>query len=140
MRVLIGIDCGVNTGFAVAVDKKLSLVTSFKIHEAMDMVREYNHQSKEMGSRLIVYVEDARKRSQNPRDKRAMLKQQGVGSVKRDAKIWEDFLKDEEIEFVLIDPKTNKTKLDANKFKLYTGFSLKTNEHGRDAAMLIFER
>ena len=65
-------------------------------------------------------------------------KLQGVGSVKRDATIWEDFLKDLGVKFEMVAPKRNVTKLTQETFKRYTGWSSKTNEHGRDAAMLIY--
>lgn len=38
----------------------------------------------------------------------------------------------------MVPPKNNKTKLDATKFKQITGWKERTNEHGRDAAMLCF--
>ena len=65
-------------------------------------------------------------------------KLQGVGSVKRDATIWEDFLKDLGVKFEMVAPKMNVTKLTQETFKRYTGWKKLTNEHGRDAAMLVF--
>lgn len=63
---------------------------------------------------------------------------QGVGSVKRDASIWEDYLKDLGVSFEMVAPKRNVTKLKQETFKRYTGWDKRTNEHGRDAAMLVF--
>ena len=37
-------------------------------------------------------------------------------------------------------PKDNKTKLNADQFSRITKWEGRTNEHGRDAAMLIFGR
>ena len=65
-------------------------------------------------------------------------KLQGVGSVKRDASIWEDYLTDLGIEFEMVAPKRNVTKLSQDRFKAMTGWKNRTNEHGRDAAMLVF--
>ena len=69
---------------------------------------------------------------------------QGVGSVKRDASVWEDFLTDlvkefgSILDFQMVAPKNNKTKLSSNQFNTYTNWNRRTNEHGRDAAMLVF--
>ena len=63
---------------------------------------------------------------------------QGVGSVKRDASIWEAFLKDLGIEYEMVAPKRNVTKLTQERFKAITGWGKRTNEHSRDAAMLIY--
>lgn len=136
--IRIGIDTGVNTGFAMTINSELKEVSTIKIHKALEYVKNMKSHADSIGKKLIVYIEDARKRSHDPKDKRAMFKMQGVGSVKRDAKIWEDFLKDEKIDFVLVDPKRNKTKLNADKFKLYTKWEARTSEHSRDACMLIF--
>ena len=63
---------------------------------------------------------------------------QGAGSIKRDAKIWEDFLMDIGVNHEMISPAKNRTKLKADTFKTYTGWENPTNEHSRDAAMLVF--
>ena len=65
-------------------------------------------------------------------------KLQGVGSAKRDASIWEDYLTDLGVEFEMVAPKRNITKLSQERFKVITGWQNRTNEHGRDAAMLVF--
>ena len=65
-------------------------------------------------------------------------KLQGVGSVKRDCTIWEDFLKDLNVSFEMVAPKRNVTKLTHEQFVRLTGYDKRTNEHNRDAAMLVF--
>ena len=69
-------------------------------------------------------------------EERKML--QGVGSVKRDAKIWEDFLTDIGIPFEMTHPKNSVTKLNDLSFRKLTKYSKRTSEHSRDAAMLVF--
>lgn len=130
----IGIDCGVNTGFAVwCINRqKLISVKSLKIHQAILKIIE----AKKRGGEIKVYIEDARLRKWFGKD--SQLKKQGAGSVKRDSKIWEDFCIDYEIPYQLVNPKDNKTKLDAKTFKTYTKFEGVTNEHSRDASMLVF--
>lgn len=62
----------------------------------------------------------------------------GAGSIKRDAKIWQDFLEDGKYNFEMVAPKNNTTKLRADVFSKMTNWKDKTNEHSRDAAMLVF--
>lgn len=133
---IIGIDPGINTGYAIweVEDKRFWIIQSIMIHEAIKSFLTY----KETGllNQIFVRVEDARKRKWFGKSGREQL--QGAGSIKRDAKIWEDFLTDLGIDFEMVAPKNNKTKLDAKKFALITKFEGKTNEHGRDAGMLCF--
>jgi hypothetical protein len=132
----IGIDCGVNTGFAVwsAKEVKFVKVASIPIHKALFEVKK----AFDSGKNLKVYIEDARLRKWF--GSRSNEKLQGAGSVKRDSKIWEDFCKDYQIPYELVNPKDNKTKLDAKQFKAYTRYEGVTNEHSRDASMLVFQR
>lgn len=127
----IGIDCGVSTGFALSENGKLQRVESMTITQAMQEVLTLKHPD------LIVYIEDARKRTWFTGGKE---KAQGAGSIKRDCGIWEQFCKEQEIQFVLVHPKANNTKLKAEVFKRITGWTGRTNEHARDAAMLIMGR
>lgn len=136
----IGIDPGVHTGLAVwdATGKRFIGVECHPIHKAMTLVRDLHAQ----GMVQRVYFEDARLRTwygnNNARKDRAKL--QGAGSVKRDSQIWEDFLRDLGIGFIPVPPKNNATKLRAEPFRKLTGWDASTNEHGRDAAMLVFGR
>ena len=132
-KMLIGIDCGVNTGYARTNNGELQVVSSMSIIEAMACVASYRGQMPP----IKVYIEDARKRKWFTGGRE---KAQGVGSVKRDAQIWEEFCKHQGFEYELVAPKNNKTKLDAKSFKKLTGWTCQTNEHGRDAAMLIYGR
>lgn len=132
--MLIGIDPGVNTGFAI-IGTCVNECKSAPIHEVMSWVMNATRY------KPFIYVEDARKRKWFGNNSRA--KAQGAGSVKRDCKIWQDFLDDllkrDLIKgYDLVHPKNNSTKLKADKFKMLTGFKGRTNEHGRDAYMLIY--
>lgn len=139
MKILIGIDTGVHTGFAVAFDHgeggELQKVQSLSITQAMQSVLEYEdeHDLKD----IMLYIEDARKRTWFTGGRE---KAQGVGSVKRDAQIWEDWCKEQGINFKLIHPAANATKKKVEDFTRMTGWAGRTNEHGRDAAMLVFKR
>lgn len=134
--IYIGIDTGVNTGIAIweSKTKQFISIESVKIHEAMATVNHCVTTFANGG--IVVRVEDARKRKWF--GETGKEKAQGVGSIKRDAVIWEDFLTGLGCEFQLVAPKNNKTKLSAVQFKQYTSWVGKTNEHGRDAAMLVY--
>lgn len=135
----IGIDCGAKTGFCVwnAQLKLIRYLETVMIHQAMEEVQQL-HQA--WPGQVFVRIEDARLRSWIPRQKTESAergRREGAGSIKRDAKIWEDFLKDRGIPFEMVAPKNNKTKVKADHFKKLTGYSKPTNEHSRDAAMLV---
>jgi hypothetical protein len=130
----IGIDTGVKTGIAVwsVQEKKFTIVETTKIHKAMDRVKFFHD-----GYDIKVRVEDARLRKWIPYESgREVL--QGVGSVKRDASIWEDFLTDIICPHELVPPKNNKTKISKEYFNKITGWDRPSSSHARDAAMLVF--
>lgn len=134
----IGIDAGVNTGVAVWDDKqkKLLSVESMQLHQALEKVLNLH-----LTGKICVIIEDARLRTWFGEDfyksKRCL---QGVGSVKRDCKVWEEFCTDKKIEYYMQHPRHNVTKMSAEAFQIVTGYKGRTNEHGRDAAMLVFNR
>jgi len=132
-ELLIGIDTGTNTGFASysPISRKLLSVETLLIHEAMERVLSASQSLK-----LKVRFEDARLRKVFGDTGREVL--QGAGSIKRDAVIWEDFLKDKGITYEAVAPKDNKTKLSEQAFKQMTGWTSLTSNHARDAAMLVF--
>lgn len=138
--ILIGIDTGTHTGVAVwdsRARKFLKLLT-VPIHKAWAFVID---QHARYGDRLFVIFEDARQRSWYGSDSgRVAAKLQGAGSVKRDAAIWEDFLTDYGIAFRAVPPVRGATKLDGDYFARLTGWTEKTSNHARDAAMLVFGR
>ncbi|MDS7933621.1 hypothetical protein RMB03_20645 [Acinetobacter sp. V91_7] len=146
-KVLIGIDTGVNTGFAVAIDQgnggQLQDVDSHTITLAMSKVLELVEIHSKQNIKL--FIEDARKRTWFGNADARQAKsgagvREGIGSVKRDAQIWEDWCKEQGLKYQMIHPAANKTKTDAKYFLKLTGWAKRTNEHARDAAMLVFGR
>lgn len=132
-KYYIGIDCGVQTGICVwsKEDKKIRHIATVKIHEAMEGVKFW-HQSNP--GQVFVRVEDARKVI----FKTDLVKAQGAGSVKRDAIIWEDYLEWLKIDFEMVRPKKQITKLSAAAFKQITKYDGSTSSHARDAGMLVY--
>ncbi len=136
--LIIGIDAGKNTGFAVwnVHLQNFIHIETYLIHQAIDKVKEYLH----TGASVKLVIEDARKRQWFDDKKNNRSKLQGAGSIKRDCTIWEDFCEDLGITYELVAPKHNVTKLTAEKFVVWTKYKGQTNEHNRDAAMLVFGR
>lgn len=130
--IIIGIDPGVKTGVACfdLKTRRLIEVRTFSILEALDFVRSLSKEVK------VVYVEDARKVKYGT----AIVRAQGAGSIKRDCKIWEEFLTREQVPAVYLRPNKELTKYDAKLFQKVTGWDKRTSEHARDAAMLVFNR
>lgn len=131
-RKLIGIDTGVNTGVSIwnVSEGRFELITSTSILKAFEIIRAHKSYIE------MVYVEDARQ----VKYKTSRYKAQGAGSVKRDCGIWEEFLAMEKIPSTFVRPQKAITKIDAARFKRMTRWEGRTNEHGRDAAMLIYGR
>lgn len=134
--VLLGIDPGVHTGVG-AIDGDSKIAGSMPIHQAMQFIADLEEKKKD----IHIRVEDARQRKWFGPNSAA--KKQGAGSVKRDCKIWEDFIIDlkktseQSITFEMIHPVKGATKINAKMFRQITGIQKRTNEHGRDAYMLI---
>lgn len=145
----IGIDTGVNTGIAVWDNRRRSFeqISTVKIHKAMEIVKDMVEACEEKKERIVIRVEDPRQRTwyetnRLPRDEERK-RLQGVGSVKRDASVWDDYLSDlykthKYMTYEMVAPKHNVTKLTKEQFASYTSYQGRTNEHSRDAAMLVF--
>lgn len=137
--IKIGIDAGVNTGFAKMYGNDLVEVKTYSIIEALQAVEWTIKYASENGINLKVFIEDARKRKWiAPQAGKERL--QGVGSVKRDSKIWQEFCVHYGIDFELVAPKNNKTKTSRDFLKKTTGWTGRTSEHARDAVMLVWGR
>lgn len=131
---VVGIDPGINTGLALydKQGKKLTVVMTVQVHQAFELVKRMNQD----GIKIFVRVEDARKRKRYGPNSNAKI--QGAGAIKIQCRQWEMFLQQEGISFDLVAPARIKTKVDAKKFKIITGWAGRTNNHGRDAAMLVY--
>ncbi len=140
----VGIDTGVHTGYAEwdCKSKQFVMVKTMMIHQAMIRLHERIRAWRRDGKQFIIRVEDARQRKwfceKYTKDGAHRNIQQGAGSVKRDAKIWEDYLTEQNVNFEMVAPKNNTTKLNAVAFKVLTGYQGQTSEHTRDAAMMVF--
>ncbi|TGK36291.1 hypothetical protein EHO65_18230 [Leptospira andrefontaineae] len=143
-RYYIGIDPGTKTGFAVwnTETRKFEEICTLSIDEAIkkltDNIGKPIPGLIDMRQDLLVLVEDARKRKWFGKNGRGKL--QGAGSIKRDCTIWEKFLTKNKIPFEMVHPMAGRTKWNAQDFKKYTGWTKRTSEHARDAALIVFGR
>lgn len=140
--IWIGIDPGEHTGIAVWNSGRHCFedIATLKIHEALDWVRDYwrvHHPN------LKVVFEDARLRKwfkQETSTSEYRGKLMGAGAAKRDAAIWEEFLTDYGIPFEARKPQPGGTKWNKEYWERVTGWTKRTSEHARDAALLVFQK
>lgn len=139
-RFLVGIDPGVTTGVAVwdrEADDFVSIASATAI-AAMAQVAKY-----EPGI-VEVWFEDARLRTwfggADARQKRSGAGiREGVGSVKRDSSLWQEFCEHYGFAYRAVKPAPGATKWNAERFKRITGWDGRTSNHARDAAALVFK-
>ena len=143
----IGIDPGVNTGYAIwsSRSKQFLVVESKAAVEAeVDVVAYWNMSLASMASPaptdIHVVVEDTRK-LRLPKHLQSAGRTKGAGSVGRDMQRWAEFLTHHGIPHTMapMSPKEFRTMDDA-AFRKKTGWDKRTNEHGRSAAGLIWNR
>ena len=136
--ILIGIDTGVKTGYALSIDGVPMAVSTETILSAQDKVYKAHEEALASDVTLIVCIEDVRKRTWVDHSiGKERLK--GVGSVTRDCSIWQEFCERYGIRYLLVAPANIDTKRSAKDFKMITGWTGRTSEHGRDAAMMIYK-
>lgn len=133
-RYIVGIDPGVHTGFALwdADKKALAEVASMGIVEAL--LRTQN--MRDANTLHMVVFEDARLRTYFGTKGREAL--QGAGSIKRDCSVWGEWLAMLGCPVRNVSPLCKGPKVNAERFVKLTGWTGRTNEHARDAAMLVF--
>jgi hypothetical protein len=133
-HLIIGIDPGVTTGLAVwsSVERELIIATSGQRCQIESHIKHFA-----MNNSIFVRFEDARLRTWFGQSGKEKL--QGAGSIKRDSQLWEEWLIHHNIPFEKVAPKNNRTKISATSFNKITQYPKKTNEHARDAAMLVYK-
>jgi hypothetical protein len=135
--IVIGIDPGVKTGYAIydAQKRELKQYGSGSIFNVFKIVGEH---WEEYGANITVIVEDARLcKYAGPNGNAARM---GVGSVKRDSQIWVEYLKLLGASFKQVDPRHNKLKkLSAKDLTKFIGHDVSgSNQHARDAISLAW--
>lgn len=141
--IRIGIDTGDHTGVAVwDTERRMFLqIETATLPAAFDIVAFWVSIRGQQGVEVV--IEDARLRKWIPRYgdiSRTIGRAQGAGSVKRDAKIWQQFCELRGLRLTSKAPTKGLTKWDAAAFSRITGWNGRTSEHARDAALLVWMR
>ena len=131
-NIVVGIDPGVKTGFAVwnIENQEFMHLKTLSIIQAIHELKPFIYCLRE------IRVEDARLRTWFGKSGREKL--QGVGSVKRDCAIWQEFCEYHKIPFLAIKPESGSTKWTSEYFKRVTGWTGRTSVHARDAGVLVY--
>jgi len=133
--VRIGIDPGTKTGVAAynVETKQIIACKTSGIVNVMSLITLLAYDEEFL---VEIWFEDARKRKWFGNSGREKL--QGAGSIKRDCSIWEEFCNEHSIKHKMIPPRDISTKMDKKLFAKITGWTGRTSEHSRDAAMIVF--
>ncbi len=134
IRMVCAIDPGVNTGMALAIDGVLHEVYTVSFTKAQADILELVNR----GNAIELVIEDPRGQYV-PLAQREPQRIKGVGSVERDCKLWIEFCEFYGIPYRLVKPGKYR-KIDAKTFKQITGWTDRTSEHARAAAMMVFEK
>lgn len=138
ITTIVGIDPGVNTGFAVVDNGELSDVLTLSFTEAQAWCLKCRARYAEQGNvhTLELVIEDPRGQYV-PYGQREAQRIKGVGSVERDCKLWIEFCEFYGIPYRLVKPGKYR-KIDAATFRKWTGYEGRTSEHARAAAMMVW--
>ena len=134
----IGIDVGIHNGFAVwdKTAKRLIELSTYKTWEVIMWLLVKKNDEVDFTVRI-----------ENPNTwvnygtlttKEVNGRKQGAGSVKRSYQVLIEFFEDNDIKYEAISLRSSLKKLKADKFKMLTGIDVKTNEHERDACMMVW--
>ena len=141
---IVGIDPGKHTGIAIWERKaqRFIILDEVTFWEVIGIFKAWSNRG--MLKALYVRIEDPNLNKPIFWSGKGGLKgratedkvTQSVGMNKRDAQLLIEFMEREGIAFEAVQP-TN-TKKSAEEFKMITGYEGITNEHKRDAGMLVF--
>ena len=145
MGIFVGIDPGSKTGLAIwdSASRAFREVATLPLWRAMEEVKRWHYDCLMQNVPFAVVFEDARQRTWFPKDRNSSEYRghlMGAGAAKRDAAIWEEFLTALDIPFTAQKPRPGTTKWNADYWSKVTGWTGRTSEHARDAALLVFQR
>lgn len=136
-QIVVGIDPGMKTGFAIWDGKTLTL-HEYTVWETFDWLRtflNYPHKHK-----TLVILEDARKnyRPKNETDAGSDARKMGAGWIRSLSSLYEHFLQSTQAHYIT--KRKGVTKLDAVQFHKITGIETRIGEHNaRDAGMMVYQ-
>ena len=137
--VHVGIDPGVNVGFAISHKGKLLQLSTLTFWEAVQELEQLAE-----GAQLHVYIENPNANKptfwkQGAESQKAREKiSQNVGANKRDAQLLIEKVELLGVKVLPVPPKTK--KFTADSFRKLSGWESTCSQHARDAAMLVLGR
>jgi len=135
--LIIGIDPGVSNGIAIYKDGKLDRLETHTVSNIIEFLKIVKF------NKCKVIIEDSRLQSYlftGSASKRhtALKIARDVGGVDMICRIIESICLIYDEEFIAISPKSKGKKLNAEEFKIATGWEKQSNQHERDAAMIAW--
>ena len=136
--MVIGIDPDVDkSGVAIAIDGKLTELAALPFYDLLEFIEQHRHTA----HFVVEDVEWDRAVYTRPGTNAPMMKKisQDVGKVKMVGRLIGVFLAGCDAQFILVKPLKGPVKLakkDAKRFNKMTGWTGKSNEDKRDAALL----
>lgn len=135
MKKVVGIDPGVNTGWAMYTSGKLVL---------LDTIEPIDIQSFILTREADLFVfEDSRLQSAVwvPSKNKAVANNiaRKIGQVDALCAIIQDTCERYDIKYMRVSPKAKGGKMNAEDFNMLTGWTGRSNQHERDAAMVAFQ-
>lgn len=148
LKYLIGIDCGLNTGFAVynKATKKFRELDTYTFWQTIHRLNHYFDGCKNGEMVVEVFIEDVTQNKptffKGQHNEKVYRKiSQDVGSNKRDCILLMEYCDINHIKVHPIRPtKKSITKISQEQFTKYTGYTVRSSSHSRDAAMLVWGR
>lgn len=135
--IVVSLDPGTQTGWAVwhVLERRFVEIRTMTITGAMLHLRD-DFVGQDRTPDLVLF-EDSRKMFRR-RDHTSRARLKGAGSIGRDCAIWQEYLDGLGIPYSATAPQIGNTKLSAATFASITGWTGRTSEHARDAAMRAF--
>lgn len=147
-RYYIGIDPGIKTGLAVwnSEENKFQFVETWSLHKLFRIIGMFIRDFRAEND-CLVFIENPNtfipfKRIKGKRIPKERIDgaKQGAGAVKQTFKHIIEFLEDNKIPYQTTRLQGGLKKKSSDWFKQQTGWKERTDEHGRDSALLVWQR
>lgn len=145
--LIVGLDPGAETGFATydPTARRLESVTSLSFWAVHGLFETSfaPTDSSPPGPVVLVVIEDARKlpifgKHDGVRGRRRDRLARNVGRIDRDVDLWLRYLSARGYRVLLVEPQ--REKWSGERLRQVTRYEGRTNQHGRDAARLVWGR
>ena len=145
-QYFIGIDPGMETGLAIwnSTLQKFRSIQSVNFWQAIWILEEWDTRLKVEEIELTLVIEDPNLTTHvwdryGALGRSATKIAQNVGACKREASLILAWCEIKGIKTIAVNPSDRRdTKMKAEAFRNLTKCNIQTNEHGRDAALLVF--